>query len=366
MASCQKFELHQSHEQTTNTKSQLSTTPQFTVENGMLVFETEEDFAQVLQFVSTMNIDEYLDWCKKLNINTLQQSYIKALQSQFEYENQIQLIKEKDPNYNPTQEESSFMQQEIENNRIKKQKNSDGDVYYEIVSCRSNLAFLLNNNKMVSINGDIYQYNNENIKIIKNKQYSKIDIIERINNTTSDSSIIVWEQNSTKFESSYDYALHDDIGTLQYYDKRRLDYQVKVRSQQNTYGGLYYLTLYVNMWHYKNNSLNICNKLGILKGTSFTVVKTFKIQGVATEITLGTHEFSSDNIVNKVKFYTFYLLNGGYPENIGNPNIVHMPHLKPDNKIIKMYVQDVYWWFGNNYVSGISNFTISKEQFLGL
>lgn len=314
-----------------NNKKNIAINVDVCVENGILFFKNEEHLIKVLKKFSQMTEKEYIDWCNNNNFNSLEKLYIEAMHSQAEYNN----IFTEESKIIPNQPKNSgLMKKMIDSGVIIEEENNEG-TNYKLPLDNIALAFVVNKDRIVSINGDLYQYNNENVKIIKNNDFSKIKYLKTINSTNQDQSIIFWDK-SQKY--SYYYNYYD---TNYYYgNKRRIKQKLHVRSEQLNNDGKYYLIFIHDITHQKR---------GFFDGKWYNNTAYFRFYNtnwfsVVYTLADGTTVPPLTNFIDrpggtsyKTEFVHRIYLQGSYGAQL--QDYIHMPHIYSGE--IKFYVEDL-------------------------
>lgn len=345
----------------------------YNIQNGILVFKTEDDMFKVLNVLMQMTPQEYDKWCDENNFMSLEKIYRDAINSQADLNEKFEELETNNSNFSRTQKYSEKLNNCIENGLIIDITKKGGFEEYQLATCRRELAFVLNSEKLVSINGDIYQYNKEDIKIIKNNNFSEINNLKTI--TESNENVIIWKPKEEPVDNiKYMYNYPDNIYYLnqylkQYDSKRTVKITLEAYNRVFTINGIndgnHRLVFYTSIKHYKNTSLNKTYKMKIRQGTNFEVrecTKQFNIE------ILDRFNLVDDFVVNDQTELTYYLIGGSYPrlvtDNTVNLFIIHLPHLYKGGTI-KYFVQDKYWTL-HGYVYPTLNYeySIDREQFL--
>lgn len=369
-AGCQKSLIEFENQNPSKQSKRIGTFQNlYSIQDGILIFKTEDDMFKVLNILMQMTPQEYEKWCNENNFITLEKIYRDAINSQADLNEKYENIEKNNSNYIRTQKYSEKLNFYIENGIIIDKTKKGGFEDYQLATCRRELALVLNPDKIVSINGDIYQYNENNIKIIKNNNFS---LIKNLNSTIeSNNYITVWKPNeesvnSSKYMYNYpDYFLYLNEYPKQYDSKRKVIITLEAYNRAYTSDGNHRLVFYTTIKHYKNNALNKTYQIRIKKGTNFEVRECTKQTNI--EI-LDNYNLVNDFVVNEQTELTYYFIGGSYPrlvtDNTVNLFIIHLPHLYK-NGIIKYYVIDKYWtWPNYVYPSLYYEYSIDREQFL--
>lgn len=301
----------------------------------MLVFKTDEELINALVFFSKMSFDEYKNWCKDNNFTSLQILYHNALDIQADFNEKNENINDKSEKY------CKEIQYLLNESIITKNANSSFEDY-SLNTCRVELSYVLNQNKMISLKGDIYQYNKDNIIIIKNNDFSLINNISNIKETV-DGKIIIWKpDNLERIDAKPDTIYinqrfaYGTTGNV----KRNVSVMLRASSNQASYNGPYIMSFYTVMKHYKNDNLNKCRSLGLLKNTSYSVYQTMIKNGIEVEECIHQDNFPSNELVYETSIFTKNLINGAHPT-YNTPSVIHFPHIK--SGFIYYYAKDSYW-----------------------
>jgi len=165
----------------------------FTVENGMLVFESREDMDLTLVELRSLSMEDFNQWETQIEVNTIYGAFnavIAAEDAISNYYESLPLNEQK--KYRDMPEVNSDLYKEMmDRGVIKIIEDNDGTSYFGYAVIDPSMAPILNLDGFVKMENKIYQYTNKGFKIILDGDFAKIPQLQAIKDTHIDDTFVV-------------------------------------------------------------------------------------------------------------------------------------------------------------------------------
>ena len=173
----------------------------FTVENGMLVFESRENMDLTIVELRSLSIEDFNQWEIQTGVSTIYGAFnavIAAEDAISDYYESLPLDEQK--KYRDMPEINSNLYKEMmDRGVIKIIQDNDGTSYFGYAVIDPSMAPILNLDGFVKMENKIYQYTNEGFKIILDGDFAKIPQLDAIKGTyTSDEFVVFVEDKDAK------------------------------------------------------------------------------------------------------------------------------------------------------------------------
>ena len=230
---------------------QMTDMPQFKIQKGILLFENEEDLGLALKVLSNIEYDDYLKWTENNNFISLDNIYYKIMQAENDLTEYYESLTKEEAQNIEIKQYTDLTIEYIKKELIKEEQTDDITPILTLTTSRPLLSCVLSENNFICIGDTIYQFNQENIKKIPNKDFSKITVVDNIPQILSNSSIIIENLNYLKKEHK-DYCFNTPFTTI-YGSKNNKKIKLRIYYEQYTYGNTDVFTTHflAEMWYYK-------------------------------------------------------------------------------------------------------------------
>ena len=191
-----------------------------------------------------MRIDEYVDWCESIGFNSLAKVYDDAMKAESELSEFYEKLEEQNIIPDEIKEHSDLMMKYLKKGIIKENQIDDSTSVLAFATNRLDLVRVISADKIVSVDNSLYQYNENNVKIIPDNNFDLIKDLD--NQSQSNNSIIV--KDLPKYYVEGVYIERDDTWGPFFSRRRNITY---LSSKQYLDGDEFSTYFLLNMYFYK-------------------------------------------------------------------------------------------------------------------
>lgn len=278
-----------------------------------------------------MNQTEYFEWAENNNFQSLECIYKEAMDSECDLTEYYETLTEEEANQIEIKDFTDLTLKYVKLGYLKINKVSDDYSTISIATNRPELTRMISPENIICIGDTIFQYTENSVKKIPNKNFSKISKLKTTEQTLADNSIIV-ENNSKNAGIVYFKGdLEHFIYITNSVQKTRAGYKIWFKQEYTSYPNFisYFATELIyekytwGKWRSKRNNFTF-------------PATTYKLKMTHSN---GTYSYSTESpwisYIGNTSQATKYFIHSGYGGN--KNNFIHTPHIY--NGLIKFIVQ---------------------------
>ncbi len=173
------------------------------IENGILVFDNDESFNTTLQKVEKMSTDERKIWEENLRFKSFDRLCREIISNEIAYTEKFESLPaeelQKSIETGDYQPYSQLALKYIENGVVKVITNSAGEEQMDFNKLLN--STLINENGFVVVGNEIRQFTENQYKVIKSRDFRKINNMVKITNSIDNNDFFVSDINKDRFKS---------------------------------------------------------------------------------------------------------------------------------------------------------------------
>ncbi|RMG60735.1 MAG: hypothetical protein D6722_20540 [Bacteroidetes bacterium] len=155
------------------------------LEQGMLVFQSQEDLLLTLHQIAQAGREAVDRWETQMDFVSQQYLFNQVVRAYDSIDAHYFSLPEDEQAYWRQQPEvhPAIYFQGLEEGWLKLQEDPDGSSYFQYAVCDPSMAAVLNREGLVKIGDEIYQYRSQTLKVLLTGEFEKIPLLDRVNRT---------------------------------------------------------------------------------------------------------------------------------------------------------------------------------------